>query len=683
MPISQTKLNHEKKYLNDVTQVLKQIISEEQKTIDYRKANITDLKKFMWDNLSDYTDEERGMALYEMDFNVDATNDKIRQLNRYMKALNNPYFAKIFFKYDDSGEEEPIYIGMISVQDQHQFYVFDWRTPIASLFYNYELGQAMYNSPMGKITGELLEKMQFKIADGKLIRCFQSDINIDDEYLQEILANATTDKMQNIVSTIQRDQNEIIRNDKDKYLIVQGVAGSGKTSVALHRIAYLLYQDRNLRSNNILIFSPNDVFSDYISNVLPELGEENAMKTTIGDFALAYLKPYKNIEDYSQFLERVYASDYVSQESIQYKLSKQCMDDIDCFISGYEKNINFGDEFTINNVTFSNEALREMFLNRYGKLSFRERFDEMAEHICYESRISRKKNMATIKKYLLKQSNILSNPIDLYNQFLKSQGRDPLSSNSNNHGQKIHYEDLTAMLYLYFKMNGFPSFNHIRQIVIDEAQDYTYFQITLLKKIFKNASFTILGDECQTINPYYQHHTLKQLTEIFPGAKYIELNKTYRSSEEIIDYSNQILNLSNVCAIRKNTSVPVETKPVLEDDVPKKIMEDLKSMTKQGFHKVAVITRDAKHANNIYNLLLPMDDSIQCVSTSTAAVKSPIVVIPSYLSKGLEFDGVIAYNDPKESYKENEKNLYYVVCTRAQHKLHIYNEPTKIFTKNM
>ena len=334
MSISKGELQKEKAYLLKVKKVLEKLIEKGMQTVEQRTTSINDLKKFMWDNLSDYTDEERGIALYEVDQSVDITNEKIADINRYKKAKDNPYFAKIVFKDDEFEDEMPIYIGMKSVQEGINFYVYDWRAPISSMFYNYELGDAEYEAPTGVITGQLLSKMQFKIQNGKLIRCFKSDINIDDEYLQEVLSNSSTDKMKNIVSTIQREQNAIIRYDNDKYLVVQGVAGSGKTSVALHRIAYLLYKDLALKSNNVLIFSPNDVFSDYISNVLPELGEENVLKSTLNEFALAYLKPYKQIESYSEFLERVYSNkpNLTAGQTIEYKMSDQCKNDIDEFV---------------------------------------------------------------------------------------------------------------------------------------------------------------------------------------------------------------------------------------------------------------------------------------------------------------------------------------------------------------
>ena len=679
MSISKGELQKEKAYLLKVKKVLEKLIEKGMQTVEQRTTSINDLKKFMWDNLSDYTDEERGIALYEVDQSVDITNEKIADINRYKKAKDNPYFAKIVFKDDEFEDEMPIYIGMKSVQEGINFYVYDWRAPISSMFYNYELGDAEYEAPTGVITGQLLSKMQFKIQNGKLIRCFKSDINIDDEYLQEVLSNSSTDKMKNIVSTIQREQNAIIRNDNDKYLVVQGVAGSGKTSVALHRIAYLLYKDLALKSNNVLIFSPNDVFSDYISNVLPELGEENVLKSTLNEFALAYLKPYKQIESYSEFLERVYSNkpNLTAGQTIEYKMSDQCKNDIDEFVEIYENSVDFGKGFILKGRPFDGAELKELFLGKYKKFPYKERIEEMSEYICTSCGISVKKNGKQIMKYLQDLSGITYNQFDLYDQFLNFKN----ISVKNNRNQ-ILYEDITALLYMYFKINGFPNYNHIRQVVIDEAQDYSKFQLEILKNIFKNASFTILGDVHQTINPYYKYNTLKDLQNVFSDAKYLELSKTYRSSEEIIDYSNQILGLSNVCAIRKNVNIPVDIKTVQNAALQETIQSDLADMNQLGIKKVAIITRDMDDANKLYKLITKSEENnIQLISSNTHAVQSPVVVIPSYLSKGLEFDGVIACNNTENNYDPSESNLYYVVCTRAQHKLNVYNEPTKILQK--
>ena len=671
---SKELLKKEKEYLSKVKKILQSKINDLSESLEGKKKGISELKRFMWENLNDYTDEERAIALYEVDKSVDLTNINIDTLNRYEKALQSPYFAKVTFKEDGYDDTLDIYVGICTVQEKYKFYVFDWRSPISSMFYNYEVGKAKYNTPNGEISGEITSKMQFKIVDGNLIRCFNSNINIDDEYLQEILANSSTEKMKNIVSTIQREQNLIIRNEKDKYLIVQGSAGSGKTSVALHRIAYLLYRDHRLNYNNVLILSPNEVFSDYISDVLPELGETNVLKTTFSDFAQTFLKPYKNIESYAEFLERMYSTNNYNKDIIKYKMSDNYKEDIDSYFEKRDSKITFNESIKYYDLEVTKEELLYLYSIKYKKFSFKERIDSMISDICLKLHISYKKYYNEIKNRLLKISNINLNIFDLYEDFLNES-----NIKEERKSKRINYEDITPLVYIYFKVNGYPIYNDIKQVVIDEVQDYTYFQLEVLKTIFKNASFTILGDVNQIINPYYSYDSLKELSTLFKNSNYLELSKTYRSSEEIIEYSNKILGINNACAVRRNNNIPVKVMDVEDTELSSSIKNDIDSIKNNNFRRIAIITKNINVAKKVHKLL--SDSSIQLLTKSEDSLNSDVIIIPSYLAKGLEFDAVIAYNDANENYTEEEGKLYYVVCTRAQHQLNVYNEPRQLIRK--
>ena len=670
----------EKEYLEQVKEILTKTINKYKSSIDRNKEDIYSLKKFMWDNFNDYTESEMNSAYYEVDNDVERLNEKIKLAFKYESAKSSPYFGKVVFNDETFHEFMNIYIGMITIQKNGIFYVYDWRSPISGLFYNYELGKAMYDAPNGQVCGTIEKKMQFKILDGELIRCFDCDINIEDDFLQEILSKSSSHKMKNIVSTIQREQNEVIRNIKDKYLLVQGVAGSGKTSVALHRIAFLMYQNKDLNSNNILIFSPNDVFSDYISNVLPELGEENVLKTTFSDFARTYLERTKKIEGYDEFLNRIYINP-LENDIISYKMSNEYKNQIDKFYEEYSKNIVFNDDIQIKDMIFTKHELTEMFFGKYLKFTIKERINQMSENICYRTGIPIKKFVNKIRKILMENSNINLDYYDLYNSFLESKYFSKKIVANKVNKNKINYEDITPLLYLNFKINDYPNCNYIRQVVIDEAQDYTYFQMEILKNIFSSTSFTILGDINQTINSCYKYDSLNELNGIFEGANYLELTKTYRSSEEIIDYTNNILNIANSCSIRRNNNMPVTVKNIEKEKIVDQIQKDLLDMKQLNLQKIAIITKNAKKAIKLYNSISLENQDIQLISDSKNVVVKNIIIIPSYLSKGLEFEGVIVCNDSNDEYFKSECNLYYVVCTRAQHKLNIYNEP-KILKKS-
>lgn len=689
MNLSSEELEKEKEYLKRTLEVINSIINESDSSIRDKMEEITEMKKYIWDNSGVLDDVEIATGMYNVNLGVDTTNESIRALQKLRRSLVNPYFGRIDF--EKGSVIEPIYIGINGIMKNLDFYVFDWRTPIASMFYNYGIGSASYEAPAGKIEGNVSLKRQYKIQDGNILRCFNSDLNIDDEYLQEILSKSSSDRMTNIVNTIQKEQNEIIRNIIDRYLIVQGIAGSGKTSVALHRIAYLLYKEKNLTSNNVLIFSPNDVFSEYISQVLPELGEDNVLQTTYSDFAKSYIREFKEIESFTSFIERYYKQDEVDEEKYKvakFKLSDDFKDLLDLFLNNYIKNASFIKGIKINNAEVDINQLNAMFHNRYGNKPIIERLEYMAESICDMANISYKKYGKTVQNKLREYFNVNLSIRELYSKIIQSQEFKDQSGISQNPdistGKKLLFEDLLPLLYLNFELYGYPNGGNIRHIIIDEAQDYTLLQLLILKRIFKTASFTVLGDINQTINPYYKYDDFNLINQIFDGkGRYIELSKTYRSSEEIIAYTNEILGLNNACSVRKSNEIPVVLREVENSDAIDQLISDLIEMKKSGMERIAIITRNNSETLDLYEQLKSQIDDIALVEESSKGVIGNTVIMPSYISKGLEFDGVIAYSSKENKYQEKDKYLFYVVCTRAQHSLAIYNGPVlKLERKN-
>lgn len=679
MNLSFEELEKEKEYLKKVVKIIEKLITNSDSSIQDRMDQITEMKKYIWENNAVLDDVEKSQGMYSINTDVDYTNNSIKKLLRLRKSLESAYFGRVDFSKKND-RVFPIYIGINGINDGLDFYVFDWRTPIASLFYNYGKGSASYEAPAGEIKGEIILKRQYKIVRDKIERCFDSDLNIDDDYLQEILSSSSSEKMTNIVNTIQQDQNAIIRNVVDHVLIVQGIAGSGKTSVALHRIAFLLYKEKNLNSSNVLIFSPNDVFSEYISDVLPELGEDNVMQTTFNDFAHAYMKDYKELESFTEFVERYYRQITVDQEQfniIKTKLSNEFKHFLDNYIANLKEKISFKVDFKLNDKEFTKETLDELFKKRFSKLPLLERIESLTEYVCDVSNVSYKKNGKTVKNKLVSLLNQAVDIKSIYADFLNSESVKLLApgiTRLNLNTKRLKYEDLNSMLYLYFEINGYPIENHIKQIVIDEAQDYSLLQMELLRKIFNKASFTILGDYNQTINPYYKYDSMEEMQQVFTNARYIELNKTYRSSEEIINFTNHILGIDNACSVRKSNDIPVIFKEVKDNNnLVDQLLSDIKTMKNSGMKRIAIITKNNEETDDLYDLLryqaidLKMVDSEQRSNDNT-------FILPSYISKGLEFDGVIAYTHKENQYEDKDKYLFYVVCTRAQHSLVVYNQ---------
>ena len=690
MNVSIDELNREKEYLKKTIVVIKKLIEKGNLTIDEKQKSIGELKRYIWENNGILDETEIAEEMYNVNVDVDETNKKIKNLQKLRKSLISAYFGRVDF--ESEGFLDKIYIGLNGISEDLDFYVFDWRSPVASLFYNYGIGEASYLAPIGKIKGNITLKRQYKINGEEIERCFDSNINIDDEYLQEILANSSTESMTNIVTTIQKEQNEIIRNVSDKYLIVQGIAGSGKTSVALHRIAYLLYQEKNLTSNNILIFSPNDVFTRYISNVLPELGEDNVLQTTFCDFAKSYIKEFKKIESLTSFIGRYYKNKEIDQEeykTIKYKLSNEFKEYLDSFIKILKNSIFFNNDFTIGNIVVSKEELNNLLVNKFSKQPLFARLQTMTEYLCNKYNISIKKYGKTIHEKLRNLLNYHTDVKTIYENIITSttfeNNADLKNKSKIELDNKLNYEDLLPLLYLYFELYGYPKEKNIRHIVIDEVQDYTLLQLAILKKIFNTSSFTILGDIHQTINPYYLYENLNEINTIFDSnARYIELNKTYRSTQEIVEFSNQILGLNNVCAVRRSNSLPVIIRNFNETELLSQLNTDIERMKGAKIKRIAIITHDTEEAKNIYNKLKQKYNNICLIDKDDDTSLEEIVVLPSYISKGLEFDGVIAYTEENKQYDSNDRHLFYVVCTRAQHCLTVYNQKKLVLerTKN-
>ena len=657
----------EEKRLEDTIKLIRSKISVLGQELYDRDEKVLEFKKFMWDSRADMDAAELKTMMSNNDLEINMMMNKGAYLQRLFKVQNKPYFGRVVFKNDNNIDD--VYIGITHVIDyKNNYYVHDWRSPICNLFYDYEVGKANYLAPMGRIYGEITKKRQYNIKNGKLIHIFDNSVNIDDELLQEVLASESSDKMKNIVDTIQAEQNKVIRNTEDKNLIVQGIAGSGKTSVALHRIAFLLYKIGNLRSNNILIFSPNKIFSEYISNVLPELGEENTMQTTINDFLDMEIKEFSKVETFTAFIERSYTNkdDY---EFIKYKQSDEVYNHIDKYINKLTKKLKFIDDLFTRDYSYTMEELNLMLKDRYSKFPLSERLKFMADKI---SEVNFNGSLGKSRKILSElydRLNIKLNLLDTYIDFFESEEclyRRDISYIKNNR-KLLNYDDACLYVYMKCKLYGYNYNTWVREIVIDEAQDYSLGQIKLISKIFKNASYTILGDINQTINPYYKYSSLGDLCKILDSSKHIELTKTYRSTEEIIEYSNKVLGLSHVSAVRRNEKMPVIEK--VEFDLGKQLHEDIKLGTGKS---MAIITKNQSECDKIYNLL--KDTGISKIDNNSKKFNRDLIVVPVYMAKGLEFDTVVIYTDKENKYIENEKYLYYVAITRAQHKLIVYNQ---------
>ena len=677
MAITGRDLQLEKRRLDEVLKLLDDKIAQMGKDIFNDEDKFKEFRRYTWDNMRAMDAQELNQARADSEFEANKILMKQDYFKKLYRIKDNPYFASVVFE-DEEKQRYSVYLGLTYLKDDdYGNIIYDWRSPICSLFYDFEVGPCAYAAPGGPVKGHLLRKRQYKIENRKLLSAFDNSMNIDDDLLQEVLAQDSNDKMKNIVNTIQQEQNNVIRNVRDKTLIVSGIAGSGKTSVALHRIAFLLYKIPNLTSNDVLIFSPNQIFTEYISNVLPELGEDNTLQTTFNDYLSSSISEFAEVESFMSFLSRYYVEKVSDEdfELVKYKQSDGIINDINLYVEDFIRKAKMVSDFTENHVyTVYKEDINDLLHNRYSTLPFFERIDEIALKLSEANYKGSSKKKPTYRKMILDNSSFKKDFKEIYTGFFSSDfckirmNDQQLRKFTNS--KVIGYDDALLFTYMKGMLEGFPYEKDIRQVVIDEAQDYSYLQYLIISKIFRNSNFTILGDVNQTINPYYKYDSLDVLAKIFKQSKCISLTKTYRSSPEIIEFTNKILGLNHVSAIRRT-----EKTPLIHRTDPNMLIDDINYLRKK-YKSVAVITRESNTAEKLYEDLkdkLP----ISILNSQTEEFNKEMVIIPAYLAKGLEFDSVIVYSDGESKYLKNEKNLLYVACTRAQHELIVYSVNNK------
>jgi DNA helicase-2/ATP-dependent DNA helicase PcrA len=671
MAITGRDFKLEERRLEEVLKLLDDKLASMGADIFEDEDKYMEFRRYTWDNMRSMDVQELNQARADSEFEANKILMKQDYFKKLLRIKDNPYFASVIFE-DEDKKRLSVYLGLTYLKDDdYGNIIYDWRSPICSLFYDFEVGPCAYAAPGGPVKGKLIRKRQYKIDNRILISAFDNSMNIDDDLLQEVLASDSNNKMKNIVNTIQQEQNNVIRNVRDKTLIVSGIAGSGKTSVALHRIAFLLYKIKNLTSNDVLIFSPNQIFTEYISNVLPELGEDNTLQTTFNDYLTSSIVEFNSVEPFMDFIGKYYTEKVDNFKLIKYKQSDAIVRDINLYLEDYIRKARVISDFVENKVyTVYKDELNDLLHNRYSSLPFFERVDEIATKLSEANYRGSSKKRDTYRRLIFENSTFKKDYKDIYLGFFSSDfckvRMDDKEIRKFNNSKTIGYDD--ALLFVYMKgiLEGFPYEKNIRQVVIDEAQDYSYLQYMIISRIFRNSNFTILGDVNQTINPYYKYDSLEILSGLFKQSKCISLTKTYRSSPEIIEFTNKILGLNHVSAIRRGEKVPL-----IHRTDSDKLLDDIKYL-REKYKSVAVITRDNKTAEKLYEELknvLP----ISLLNGNMEEFNKELVILPAYLAKGLEFDSVIVYSDKKSKYAKDEKNLLYVACTRAQHELIVYS----------
>ncbi len=672
-------MNHEL-YLSNVLEKLELAIKKVERKLEFRRSEISRMQEYFWESYTEY--DEFGYEKMDNDRllreEADAHSELVKKYARYQKMMDSPYFAAVTFRYNGEDEEETYYIGIgdFSPSKADVPLVCDWRAPISSLFYDYDVGRASFQAPLGEIFGDLTRKFQYKIKNGKLLYVIDSDIVINDDILQKELSMNANARLKSIVSTIQKEQNAIIRNEKDKILVIQGSAGSGKTSVALHRVAYLLYHHKKqLLANQVLILSPNSVFSEYISHILPELGEENIMEMTLDLYAYRELKKYKDTEDRYAYLECLLAlpEDEAKryQEQVAEKQSKEYVLKLDEFVLKLEESLVDFQPFSYKKIQKSEDELRVMFYKSCGSVPILERFKAVAEFIIDEEETLSGKEFDVLEREIiidkLERMYETRDFFKLYNRFLAENDKEEIKEDAS----VIPYEDVYPLLYLKHLLHGSEKHIGIKHLIVDEMQDYSYVQFLLLSKMF-DCTMTILGDKEQQAAPG-KLDAQSLCREVFgEQAKLLNLKKSYRSTSEIIRFANRIAGIEGEEAFVRHGSEPEWIEAATEKEMWECIVECLLQEQSSGFETTAVLTTTAGQAERLYMVL---KDKLQ-VSLLTAdsnKMEKGIVIMTFYLAKGLEFDSVhVAYAPKEDELSEYQRQILYIEATRALHELKLY-----------
>ena len=710
---NQTEKAFEEKRLAQTISLAEEQLKQAKEAADKKKSEIIEAKKDVRENTehgitSLYT-SDGFEALVELSQYINPVTDKIidyeeeeHKILLLEKMIKSPYFARIDFKFDDEDEFEKIYIGRSSLRKNsyQEMYVYDWRSPIASIFYRFMTGEAFYDAPCGRVTGELNLKRQYEIKNGKLEYFFDSDVQIVDEFLRQLLSQNTTAKMKAIVETIQHEQDVVIRDMENDLLMVQGVAGSGKTSIALHRAAYLMYQglQTKLSANNIMIISPNSIFEQYISNVLPELGEDNVISSVFEDI-LSELLNGRKIQSRNDFLENLIVnSKYkeISRNSIEFKTSSFFREILDQFLIDIPRQwIEFEDVYYEGKCVVSGQILKDKILGR-PETPLGIKLEQLEDYILEQIFGTGKGRGHKEEKNLIKQEIqkfikidivelykiLFSNEAYFYSLLQNSNPSQNIKNiwkytKENLEADSLYYDDAIAIAYLYLKIYGTNKYKNIKQVVIDEAQDYYPLQYEIFNLVFSNAKFTILGDMKQTLAKKEDISFYEQIQKILNKKKssLIMLDKSFRCTNEILNFSLKFIEQSSqIKSFNRNGDSPkvyiADNSEIFIDE----IVKEIKLCQEKGFQSICLICKTEKNSTYLFNKIKHKLD-IQLIKNGSVSDLQGVFILPVYMSKGLEFDTVLICDADSQNYHdEDDKNLLYVACTRALHKLSLFCE---------
>lgn len=627
----------------------------------------------MWDHRRDMDHIDKVGMRQAIDQMMRASDVLRAQARKLEKLRKSPYFGRFDFRRLDRNETGTYYVGIHDFRDEEtqEAWVYDWRAPVSALFYDFETGPATYTAPSGAIPGDLTLKRQFRIRDGKMEFMLDVSVNIVDDVLQDELSRASDEGMKNIVATIQRDQNAIIRDSDAHTLIIQGVAGSGKTSIALHRIAFLLYRFKDtLTSSDILIISPNRVFADYIGNVLPELGEETVPEIGMETLAAQILGDKIRFQTFfEQTAHLLETDDADTKNRIKAKATPKLLRQIEAYAQHLEKSSVQPTDVVVRKRPLPGFVF-ETNWERLKYLPMAERLVATGNAVIdqFEAQYNielRKEERAVIRKAaraMIHRTTLRKAYKEFYAWIERPDLFKPV-------GTKLEYADVFPLIYLAMLTDGVESpYQGIKHLLVDEMQDYTPVQYAVLARLFKCRK-TILGDATQAVNPY-SASTPETIESVFDGAWRVTLNKSYRSTWEIMQFALKISPNPDLIAMERHGPVPDVQIVKTQREAVTLIAGAVEDFAGSGQTSLAMLAKTQPQAKRLHKLLSEAGVECRLLQEGSTGFSTGIIVCTPHLAKGLEFDRVIIPDVSKEVFHtQMDRNLLYVACTRAMHRL--------------
>ncbi len=655
--------------------------------VDYRKKVIEEYRDDE-DKVIEYFDHENYVK-------EEAFKTIDKRLKEFTILKDSPYFGKITFTEEDDGAEE-FYIGRFGLTPEESYdpVIVDWRAPVASLFYKGTLGETTYDCPNGVVNANLLGRRQLIVKKGELKGLFDSAIDVKDDILQMVLTSNSSEKLKDIVMTIQEEQDEIIRAPKDKVVVVNGVAGSGKTTIALHRVSYLLYNFRKQFGDKVLILGPNDIFMDYIGQVLPTLGESGVTQMTFQNFAISEIGLEEPVKGFSEYIEEAMSGNEEALKEYKYKSSKKFTELLDKTLEKMNE-----EYFKIQPVRFFDEEIvsvgeiKELFTKYYGYMplfrrsekikriltsKIKDKRDELVREL--EAKIKEEISKLSPDELEIEKNNLLFKRRIRIREIVRGvmNSRDELESWINHEDtvslykritntEALGYMDLAGILYLMVMLEGKKCKKEYKHVVIDEAQDYNTTQFKLIKELTGCKSYTIVGDSNQRLITTLEEPAMLNLEEVFGNAvKEFSLLKSYRSTQQIMEYASQFLNEDKVIPLVREGEPVIEEETTSKEDLVETIVSIIEDYQEDGLESIAVITKNKENMPEISGLLKERI-KIMSFDRDDLIYNGGNVLIPAYYAKGLEFDGVIILEEGEET----PSLVKYIMCTRALHRLSI------------